>query len=273
MKKILSFMLLIIVFVLSFSLFTPKAFTDQDREMPNNMYDWISMCGVEFDGAQLDCIESMNDTYYIIELDNPDLLNHDYISLNDMDNMANGLLIANKPGDTEVRILNNKLGDEFYYFYKRNLSDIRYLVTFKIFINRYIITEMPGTNNLLKALEYFNSNEISVISNDDFIKLVSARQELLTDNAGGYQTGYANGYLDGDNNGYANGYKKGFSDGQASEFDGYTWLRALFGSNGIGALLSIELLPGITIGGIILIPISLSLIAFIIRIFKGGSSD
>ena len=272
MKKIIFLMLLTVIFVLSFSM-SLKAFTDQDREMPNNMYDWLSMCGVEIDGAQLDCAETISGNYYVVELLNPDMLNHDYISIDDLDNMANGLLIANKPGGTEVKILTNNFGDEFHYHYQKNPLDKRYLEELVIYIDRYIIAEMPGTNNLLKALEYLNSNEISIISNDDFIKLVSARQDLLTDSGGGYQAGYADGYLDGDNNGFDVGYNKGFSDGQAAEFDGYTWLRALFGSNGIGALLSIPLLPGITIGGIILIPISLSLIAFIIRIFKGGSND
>lgn len=83
----------------------------------------------------------------------------------------------------------------------------------------------------------------------------------------GYDSGEQSGYADGWDNGYNFGYDKGFSDG-LSESD--TTYNGVFGTiaNGIFApialIFGIELLPNITVGMIILVPLIFGLIAFIV---------
>lgn len=90
---------------------------------------------------------------------------------------------------------------------------------------------------------------------------------------GDYYTGYDDGYKDGKeyginfgrehwyNVGYEYGYNKGLSE-QMSDKDFGSLLRGAF--TAIGAFLGINLLPGISIGAIIAVPIVFGIIAFIL---------
>ena len=91
----------------------------------------------------------------------------------------------------------------------------------------------------------------------------------------GESFGYDNGYNDGYYYGYDNGYDLGYNDGYQtaindgeSEFGITTLLSGLF--VGLGSLLSIELLPNISIGMIIAVPIVFGIIAFILGKRGGG---
>lgn len=91
----------------------------------------------------------------------------------------------------------------------------------------------------------------------------------------GYDNGYDNAYNDGFDigydvglgAGYDNGYARGYNDGVASDFNAWSWLTAVFSS--MGALLSIQLLPGVTIGGIAVLVLVLTLLPFLIKLLKG----
>lgn len=75
----------------------------------------------------------------------------------------------------------------------------------------------------------------------------------------GYQDGYAIGKQDG--------YDIGFPEGQATDFGFTTLLASVF--VGVGSFLSINILPNISIGAIIAVPIVFGIIYFIIGRRKG----
>lgn len=96
---------------------------------------------------------------------------------------------------------------------------------------------------------------------------------LLVDANGSYADGYDTGLETGKDIGYKDGYNSGYDAGQLSDFDGTSWMKGLFGSNGLGGLLKIEILPGLSIGTIVMIPLMLTLVPFVIGLFKGGKND
>jgi len=92
----------------------------------------------------------------------------------------------------------------------------------------------------------------------------------------GYYDGYDYGYDDGYGDAYDLGYDYGYDDGYNQAFDdnenfNFTSLLAQI-FMGLGSLLAIELLPGISIGAIIAVPIVFGIIAFIIG-KRGGKDD
>ncbi len=93
--------------------------------------------------------------------------------------------------------------------------------------------------------------------------------------ADGESFGYDNGYNDGYDYGYDNGFDLGYNDGYqtaindgSADFGLTAMLSGLF--VGLGSLLSIELLPNISIGMIIAVPIVFGIIAFILGKRGGG---
>lgn len=95
----------------------------------------------------------------------------------------------------------------------------------------------------------------------------------------GYTAGYGDGevvgYNDGYDYGYNSGYDLGYNDGyQAAVNDGSTdfGIKSLMSGLfvGLGSLLSIELLPNISIGMILAVPVVFGIIAFILGKRGGG---
>lgn len=91
----------------------------------------------------------------------------------------------------------------------------------------------------------------------------------------GLAAGYDNGYNDGYDYGFNNGFDLGYNDGYqtavndgSTQFGLTTLLSGLF--VGLGSLLSIELLPNISIGMIIAVPVVFGIIAFILGKRGGG---
>lgn len=91
----------------------------------------------------------------------------------------------------------------------------------------------------------------------------------------GESSGYDNGYNDGYDYGFNNGYDLGYNDGYqtaindgSADFGLTAMLSGLF--VGLGSLLSIELLPNISIGMIIAVPVVFGIIAFILGKRGGG---
>lgn len=83
----------------------------------------------------------------------------------------------------------------------------------------------------------------------------------------GYNDGYSFGYDNGYDLGYNDGYQTAINDGSA-DFGITSLLSGLF--VGLGSLLSIELLPNISIGMIIAVPVVFGIIAFILGKRGGG---
>ena len=97
----------------------------------------------------------------------------------------------------------------------------------------------------------------------------------------GYVAGYNDGLTDGFNDGYSNGKEIGYNDGYADgdldgynrglneDFNAYSYLFGMFGA--FSGLFAVELLPGLTIGGIAILVLTLTLLPFLIGLFtKGG---
>lgn len=85
----------------------------------------------------------------------------------------------------------------------------------------------------------------------------------------GSQDGYTKGFTDGEKSGYDKGYPVGFNDGTVGA---NTIPNLIMGAlAGVGSLLSTELLPNISIGAVIAVPIIFGIIAFIVG--KRGGKD
>lgn len=63
-------------------------------------------------------------------------------------------------------------------------------------------------------------------------------------------------------------YNKGKLEGVDEQFDIFGYLQALFGEQGLGRLLRLELLPGVSLGAVIMIPLAFWLVSFIMRWFR-----
>jgi hypothetical protein len=93
----------------------------------------------------------------------------------------------------------------------------------------------------------------------------------------GYDNGYDTGYSLGDSQGYLDGfefgYESGFEDGFNELNNTASGLFQILGSafTAIGSIFNIMILPGITIGMLVFVPIIFALLLFIIKILRGGS--
>ena len=67
---------------------------------------------------------------------------------------------------------------------------------------------------------------------------------------------------------YNEGYRRGRNEADFENLDMFGYLQALFGEQGLGRLLRLELLPGVSLGAVIMIPLAFWLVSFIMRWFN-----
>ena len=84
----------------------------------------------------------------------------------------------------------------------------------------------------------------------------------------GIELGKEQGYNEGYQKGYNVGYIKGKNEAVTEQLDLFGYLQALFGEQGLGRLLKLELLPGVSLGAVIMIPLAFFLVSFIMRWFR-----
>ena len=84
----------------------------------------------------------------------------------------------------------------------------------------------------------------------------------------GREQAFDEGYNEGYGKGYNAGYKKGKNEAVMEQLDLFGYLQALFGEQGLGRLLKLELLPGVSLGAVIMIPLAFWLVSFIMRWFR-----
>lgn len=84
----------------------------------------------------------------------------------------------------------------------------------------------------------------------------------------GYYKGYDEGYREAYDEAYDRGYKQGKNEAVMDQLDLFGYLQALFGEQGLGRLLKLELLPGVSLGAVIMIPLAFFLVSFIMRWFR-----
>lgn len=63
-------------------------------------------------------------------------------------------------------------------------------------------------------------------------------------------------------------YNRGKNDGASEQLELFGYLQVLFGEQGLGRLLRLELLPGVSLGAVIMIPLAFWLVSFIMRWFR-----
>lgn len=156
-----------------------------------------------------------------------------------------------------------------------------------------ITSERSGLYYYLPYMDYIHNKPIStvivkynfiniVFMDDTVIQFSRASEEMqemqlvYSDSSQDYEDGYSNGYYNGlragDQDGYDRGLDVGYNQGKN---DGYSLglvdnPNNNFGSLittillGVGSVLGIELLPNITIGAIIAVPIVFGIIAFVL---------
>lgn len=156
-----------------------------------------------------------------------------------------------------------------------NLSNVKYisLVALSLiddfgnyeFNNRFDIENLEQSikDNIFISTRL--SNYTDMFSLEDIQYRQGYERGLKETNENAYNDGYREGY----NNGYSIGHKKGYDKGLNTEFEPYSFLTGLFGSQGIGKLFRIELISGISLGSVIMIPLTLSLMAFVLNLIKG----
>lgn len=65
-------------------------------------------------------------------------------------------------------------------------------------------------------------------------------------------------------------YSRGYSDATMdADVNFFELIYLFFSSKGIGRLFAVEIMPGLTIGGIIIIPVTIALMGFVLRLLKG----
>lgn len=67
---------------------------------------------------------------------------------------------------------------------------------------------------------------------------------------------------------YQIGYQEGYAAGSLEGFNGFDWFKS-FLINVVGGFLALELIPGVSIGVVVSIPVILWLVPFVIGLFKG----
>lgn len=109
---------------------------------------------------------------------------------------------------------------------------------------------------------------ITYYPNDEYNSFTTVSARIGT----GYNlenTRYVDGYNTGYNNGYETGYQQGYDSAPKTNTEStvQSLLGALFGS--LKDLLDVELLPGISVGTILGIPIVLTIITWVIHWIRG----
>lgn len=141
----------------------------------------------------------------------------------------------------------------------------------------YIVYDIVGYRTL-----FYNYAGVEVYRVDGIIDIVNPRLRLPASDdlnyrerlsyekgkADGVEIGKEQGYNEGYGKGYNAGYIKGKNDAHFEDLDLFAYLQALFGEQGLGRLLKLELLPGVSLGAVIMIPLAFWLVSFIMRWFR-----
>ena len=120
-----------------------------------------------------------------------------------------------------------------------------------------------NSNNFLSNI-YFDDLGINDNAFEEYNNGISAGYSI------GNSEGYTSGYSIGNSVGNSEGFTSGYNQGQSDSFN-FSWLIGIFTS--FGAFFNITLFNNITIGGIILIPLMITLVTFIVGIMKGGGKE
>lgn len=187
-----------------------------------------------------------------------------------------------------AEMVNNDLSDgvgtyeKWIRWYFNSGIETNFLITFSSLTVDQVVLPESGFIQLYVKVEkdehsyqvnFFTFGETSVYSYRDtdvvtnsynFIYKTRLYDEGIEMYEGGYNNGYDDGYFEGKQLygvGYNEGYNKGISE--SIESGGFSMiLSSMFTS--VGVLLSVELLPNISIGSIVAIPIVFGVIMFII---------
>ena len=118
-----------------------------------------------------------------------------------------------------------------------------------------------GVFNINYTLDNYDINEKTYFSVNAFTCI------NYDDNASStFNDGYENGYNNGYNTGYDTGYNDGITEGQANTNNLFSLINSAFSA--VTSFFNMEILPGLTLGTLILIPLGLGIIYLIIRLIS-----
>lgn len=209
---------------------------------------------------------SSNNTYYIYNLE---------VRFNFVNNTTG--VQTPKSIDYPINNISFSLNDNIKYigveFIKLSSGD--YMISVDFYINKYDEFSSSGNGYILD--EEPQILPLDMYYNDERIRYGTPREVFRYDEVEGaqyqlgytegqqvgIQQGYKNGFEDGENHGYKNGYNIGLNEGINTQDMGLLNLLTIVFSS-FGTFLSFEILPNITLGGIVTIPLVLGIIFFII---------
>lgn len=114
---------------------------------------------------------------------------------------------------------------------------------------------------------YLNKLTNEQINNESYFK--GYEEGKIEGDLNGYERGYDIGYNDGHSNGYDSGKRDGIaSKGENVWSNSNEFIKNIF--VGIFDILSIELLPNVSLGTFVVIPLIFSVLFFIVKVAKGG---
>lgn len=222
-------------------------------------YMWVSSEDV-LDSTQIELITDFeNYVYTITEYFEYFRISYDIYQINPY-----GQQFVNWWGDYFPYI--DKLREAGYFFYLVqggvNVPPVSISKVLKIKIGNEVIPIFPVERiaDIVDFIDYLKEESINA-------------GDLLAEYNKGYNRGYEKGkedgiiegrqgaYQEGYDNGYQNGYNKGLSE-QLDDKDFTVLLKSAFLA--IGTFLGINLIPGVSIGAIIAVPIVFGIISFII---------
>lgn len=170
----------------------------------------------------------------------------------------------------------------YTYYYSKNIpTSPEYYSGLGYFAWRYNYSDL-GIDDINDGLYYITLevNNLLRIKNENLDATLRYIQDIPSEffdevythgYDDGYEIGYDEGYEIGENIGYENGYEIGYDEGiEHTEFITTHWFTGMF--DAISDFFNIQI-GGMTLGGIILIPFSITFVWFILRAFRGGGSE
>lgn len=170
-------------------------------------------------------------------------------------------------------------GNSFTITQKSSNTDNLYLFMFGESTSHYIITQ---ANNYVRALitpsaNYYSSelspggvpNTIYLNQiNHDYEAVYIYRQSLAFEMEAERQDVYNQGYDNGFNAGHDAGYTEGVAKAPTMLSDAFSVIKA--GAEVVGTVVAINLMPGVSIGLLVSIPLIFGLMLWLIKLLRGG---
>lgn len=178
-------------------------------------------------------------------------------------------------------IYNEEYSEDFLSFYVQYTYNRYDIVVFET--SNFKLNDTNGSREIIR--DYLNTpsqtQEITIyLDNANFFTLIGLNGTFYDDinSLRSYVVSYYNNSFNKYNNYYYNnGYDQGFTNGSAVDINDYikkddatSWISGIF--EAFGDFFAIKLGP-VSIGAIVIMPVAISLVWFLLRMFRGGGGS